>query len=286
MMESKPLQINSILAIIVLYNSTLEMSSTFKSLILALPKEKVSIKLMVYNNSPSYWSYDGKLYEGLELIYREDPTNSGVSRAYNQAYECAVEQQKSYLLLLDQDTNLPSNFFDALNDANKKYNEGDIGLFCPKVINEKSLLSPAKFFLFTSKLLPSIEEGPHLLKGLAIINSGLVISTRLFNATGGFNEKIKLDFSDFDFLKRALSYTKEIIVINALCRHSLSSEDEVPLKSALVRFGYYVRGAIHYKKSYLSAVGLTIWVIMRMAKLNLKYRTFRFTTVALNVFKF
>lgn len=276
------MQVEKIIAVLVLYKTTLNESASFKTLLNSIQNSGLSLKLVVYNNSPGYWKYGQEKFDGLEIIYIEDHLNSGVSRAYNVGLNYAVKYQKEYILLLDQDTHLHEAFFESFFEAEEKYLDSGAGLFCPMMMNVDELLSPAKFFLFTSRKLGSISPGLHDLEGLAIINSGLLISTQLFGTVGGYNENIELDFSDFDFLKRSLNFTNKIIILNIECQHTLSSEGEVSKQSALNRFGYYLKGARHYNKTYPDAVGLAIWVFLRAVKLNVKYKTTNFTTKIIN----
>ena len=145
------------------------------------------------------------------------------------------------------------------------------------MMNKNELLSPAKFFIYTSKKLPYITPGIQPLKGLSVINSGLIISTTLFDLVGGYNERIRLDFSDFDFLKRSLKFTKNIVVLNVKCQHDLSAENDVLINSALARFDNYLDGAMHFEKSFITSIGLNIWILLRSVKLDIKYKTINFT---------
>lgn len=274
------MNLEKIIAVLVLYNSTLEESKSFNTLLKAINSNREKLTLVVYNNSPLYWSYDNKSFLGLEIININDNSNSGVSKAYNTAYSHALKLEKEYILLLDQDTTLPVSFFESFLKSESIYRKKNLGIYSPLIMNDSELLSPANFFLFTSKKIKKISEGLHKLRGKAIINSGLIISTNLFQLVGGYNEKIKLDFSDFYFIKKVLKFEKNVVIFNSKCLHSLSSEEEVSCKSALNRFGYYLEGAKYYSKSFKLMYGLKLWVILRSLKLSLKYKTIEFTAKA------
>lgn len=273
--------LEKIIAVIVLYKSTLEESSTFQSLLRSVDVDSSDLTLVLYNNSPDYWTYDFSTYKGLNIINVNDNLNSGVSTAYNVGFKYAKLNHKEYILLLDQDTELPVFYFDSFLKMEQKYKGGNLGLFAPKIVNDNGLVSPAKFFLHTSKKIDKISEGENPLKGLAVINSGLIISTVLFELTGGYNDKIKLDFSDFYFMRKVLKFEKNIIIFNAECKHSLSSEENISLKSALTRFDYYLEGAKYFRNSFSDVKGLSIWILLRSLKLGLKYKTMKFTTKVL-----
>jgi len=274
------MNLHKILAVIVLYKSTLEESKSFKTLLASVESERSVLKVLIYNNSPEYWQYEGEKFAGLEMISINDHYNSGVSKAYNAAYSHAKDLGKEYILLLDQDTKISAIYLNTFCNAQERY---ESELYCPMIMNGSQLISPAKFYLYTTKKIEFIDAGIQPLKGLAIINSGLIISVKLFGLAGGYNECIKLDFSDFDFLKRSRKYTNHIVVLNAKCQHSLSSEVESSLVSALHRFTYYLQGAWHYNKSFFDAMGLMLWIFLRSFKLNLKYKSMAFT---LGIFQF
>ena len=50
---------------------------------------------------------DGAELDGFRIHYISDPTNPGVSKAYNVGFELARQLNKKWLLLLDQDTVFP-----------------------------------------------------------------------------------------------------------------------------------------------------------------------------------
>ncbi|MBD1392322.1 glycosyltransferase [Mucilaginibacter glaciei] len=276
------MDLKKIIAVIVLYKSSLEESVCFQSLLKSVDSFNSQLLLVVYNNSPDYWQYGNDSYKGVTITYLEDHKNSGVSKAYNTAFDYGIGQNKEYILLLDQDTQLEKLFFNVFFDYESKFNK-DAGLYCPMICNDFGLLSPAKFFLYSSQKLSSIEPGVHSLEPLAIINSGLIISTKLYQLNGGYNEKIKLDFSDFDFLRRVLTFTKLVVVLDVKCKHELSGESKMPLASALNRFDYYLEGALYYKKTLLDAIGLSMWIMLRSVKLGVKYKTAKFATKTFGV---
>ncbi|HEY6142134.1 MAG TPA: hypothetical protein VIV55_01720 [Flavobacterium sp.] len=274
------MNIEKIIAVIVLYKSNLEESLSFTSLLKTIREKDHKITLLVYNNSPDYWSYAGEVFDGISIINVNDSLNSGVSKAYNVAFTYAEKLDKSHVLLLDQDTKISDSFFLDFLSSYETSKNINLGFYCPMIMNKQGLISPANFFLFTTRKISDLNEGTYPLKGLAIINSGLIISTKLFQLVGGYNEKIKLDFSDFYFIKKVLQFEKNVVVFNSKCFHLLSSEEEVSFESALKRFDYYLEGAKYYNASFKGMYGLNLWIILRSLKISLKYKTTEFITKA------
>jgi rhamnosyltransferase len=277
------MNLEKIIAVIVLYKCSLQESVTFNTLLDAVALSDGKLTVLVYNNSPDYWQHDEKEYNQVEIIYVADSNNSGVSKAYNVAFSYALKFEKKFLLLLDQDTSIASNLFTSFFNSFKRYAPFDISIFCPQIENIDGLLSPARFFLYTSKKLKKVEPGLHTLKGLAIINSGLFIFVPFFKRVGGYNERIKLDFSDFDFLRRSLKFSQQIVVLDSKCKHSLSTDEKGSINSALSRFDYYLEGALHYEKTCIDAAGLYSWIFVRSLKLNLRYQTLKFSMKVLSL---
>ena len=272
--------IKTILGIIVLYKTKLEESETFKSLRNSLDScnYKNELTLLIFNNSPEYWEYKGENYKGIEIIYHHDSSNPGVSKAYNLGYKHAEKMNKDYVLTLDQDTVLNKSFFKNFFYAEKKYKDKNINIFCSRMKYGEKLVSPSIFsFFLKNRAMKGIEEGLHQLKGLAVINSGLFVSVKLVKKIGGYNEKIKLDFSDFDFLKRAEKYVNEIVVLDNNCGHMLSGEEKLPRDKVLTRFSFYIEGAKYYNKTFFQSIGVFIWVFLRSIKLGITHNTFDFT---------
>ena len=65
-----------------------------------------SLDLFLYDNSPEFNKNLIDLFNqyNYNIQYIPDYNNSGVSRAYNQAFKLGKEMKKKYILLLDQDT--------------------------------------------------------------------------------------------------------------------------------------------------------------------------------------
>src|SRR5215469_5493045 len=104
--------LDDVLCVIVLYKCDLKNSVSFNSILKAAKGSKGTLKLLLYNNSPEI-NIDTSAYEQekINVSLINDYTNSGVSTAYNFAHSMAKEEGKKWLLLLDQDTQLPPDFF-------------------------------------------------------------------------------------------------------------------------------------------------------------------------------
>lgn len=272
MIIEKP-YLNRILAVIVLYNESLESSITFQSLTESLKtntRDGSKFRLVIYDNSPNPLKAVFNQYPLFSITYKSDISNAGLSRAYNYASTIAEIEAFEYILLLDQDTFLPKNILSLYSDAIEKYQY--LNLFAPILkISNGIFLSPARFFLhrgFKTKIIP----GVYPLSKYAPINSGMLIKLSSFIEAGGYNDKVRLDFSDFQFIECFRKRNKEFYVIDAICIQQFSNvvNNFTQIKT---RFEFYCEGAKYaYKASLLDNFTYFMIVFMRCLALSIRTR--------------
>jgi rhamnosyltransferase len=266
-----------VLAVIVLYKIKLEESPTFNTLTESLIKNGVYLDLLVYDNSPvNGYNVNEIQYHNWNLIYYGDTENSGVSKAYNAAAKQALKTNKKWLLLLDQDTIFPiqtiSQYLLALsNYPNQK-------LFAPIMkVNDNNIISPCKFKYMRGFYIRNIKNGINSLRQYSIINSGLFISVDLFMANNGYNENIKLDFSDHDFMHRLKKNgVDDFVVIDLVVTHELSSAIKNSLLSDQKRFDYYLIGGSMMASGLREIFFLTLNSFLRASKLSVQHKNASF----------
>src|ERR1700722_11755188 len=99
-----------ILAIVVLYKQAPAEShalSSFFRILNERPQMAGHFSLVVYDNSP----HSHEVADTFPVDYVHDPSNGGLAAAYNYALGRAEGAGYEWLLLLDQDTTLTSEFF-------------------------------------------------------------------------------------------------------------------------------------------------------------------------------
>jgi len=262
----------SLLVIIVIYKSTLEDCESFQSL-LAMREEFRSLNLFIYDNSPI--SQELKNYEGLAITYFHDPENSGVSKAYNTGAEHAKKISKEWVLLLDQDTRFPNSILSEYRQAMNS--NSNINLFVPvlKLKNGK-IFSPSRYRFKRGFFLVTIKSGVHSLFNLAPVNSGMMVQVEAFFKVGGYNEKVKLDFADFQFVERFRKLYPNFFVLNVECEQDFS-DDNNSFESQYIRFKYYCDGAKNVEnKNFADWLQYNGVVIIRAIRLTLRFVDARF----------
>ena len=195
---------DSILFVLVLYNCDLNHSSSYQSILNVISDRN---KLFIYDNS-----IDAQMGIPSHIHYIHDVTNPGLGKAYNEAFKFAKKNQYNWIFILDQDTELPINFLEKYIESIKLYK--NIHLFAPKLMlkNTNKLYSPLKYVFKRGFQLNKISIGVNNFKNKSVVNSGVMITTKAFEKTGGYNEKITLDFSDLVFIEKYKKIFNEFVV--------------------------------------------------------------------------
>ena len=255
--------------IIVLYNKVIEDLAILKNYDTLKGQ---SIDIFIYDNSCESQELPG--IENINFFYKHDSMNSGVSRAYNTGIQKAKELNKKCVLLLDQDTTFTFQMVQKYLIAYELY--GDNYLYAPIICDKlyKKIYSPSFLNHFIGKVQKMDKFGyseVYDLENRSLINSGLMVPINIFDKIGNFNEKIKLDFSDYYFIEKYKLFNKKVILINEQILHGLSGDEGYDFFKEMNRYKYYCNGAKELGKSLKTS----IWIAAarRMLVLIMKYKT-------------
>lgn len=262
------------LVVVVVYNKTiLEVPFFNNSFDANIPQA-----VFVYDNSPRTQVVPE--IPGLEIKYMHDPGNSGVSAAYNSAYFYSGEIGESFLLILDQDSIFDIASMCSYEAAYMKF--GNAYIYAPVVtdFSKRKIYSPSRLRRFVGKI-QLIEEfryqEVYSLEGMSLINSGLGIPVNVFKKLGGYNDKIKLDFSDVYFIERYKEVNINVILLDVFFKHSISGDEGIDFNREINRFRYYCSAARELGRSLNKMV---FWSpFRRMLRLIYKYRDMSFFRV-------
>lgn len=258
---------SEVLIIVVIYNTNVEKIEYLSTL--------ENIDILIYDNSPE------KQVINSDYHYIHDSSNPGVSTAYNKGVELSVKLGKEYLLILDQDTEFSLDTFQKYMKAKEKY--GDKYLYASIVTGKGKIYSPCiekKNKNLCQDMNKFKYEEIYDLKGKSLINSGLMIPTSLAQKVGFYNEKIKLDFSDFYFIEKYKQLKGQVVLINTCLTHSISGDEGKNKSKELARFRYYCNGAREFKKSFKYYSRTNRLVIYRTLRLILKYKSLQPISIA------
>ncbi len=264
---------DSLLVVMVVYKMKLAESPTYQSLTRTLATSHKSLSLFVYDNSPHPQSMP--LVANWEITYHHNLTNPGVSKAYNEGFNVAKAQGKKWLLLADQDTAFPENIFDLYKRCVQEFG---VPIVVPLLTDHKGVVSPLKFYSGggqrQKKLLGSIRLS---LKEYLFHNSGLLVSTEVFEKANGYDEHLPLDFSDFSFVHRLRKENLFFALSKITCAHHLATTSSATLQERLARFESYLKAGSYFNKNYLSSrMILPVRLFLRAVKLTFQCRSFQF----------
>lgn len=239
--------------VIVLYKCALKNAASFNSLSISLKKyvdnKAIKCSLFVYDNSP-YLQEFSDVDDLWDVVYTKDPQNSGLSVAYNQAAQYAKKGNKRYLFLLDQDTTFPvhsiATYMQSINL------NPDINVFAPilRIANGK-IMSPCKYVNKWGKLIDNIEPGPSNLNHYVPVNSGLCVNLDNFFNAGGYNENVKIDGADFQFLERFKKKVSKVFYIINLELNQDFSLFETDVNNIMSRFITLLKDVKNFERADL-----------------------------------
>lgn len=239
--------VKNVFAVLVLYKTTIEASACVAAINDALTNEATELDILIYDNSPLQQPYAATFkYQHLNIWYQHDPLNGGLSKAYNTGAELVKDKiDKKWLLLFDQDTSFRPDFFNKTGVAVKSH--GDIKLFAPMLLEGDGLFSPGQYKRRRASRLDHIVPGVYDLRKIIPVNSGLLISKDAFFEAGKYNERVKLDFSDFQFIERFRKKHVSFCVSGAIGYQDFSDR-ETDVAKLNLRYSFFCQGAKNFEK--------------------------------------
>ena len=254
--------LEEILFVIVLYKTRLAESQAYGS-IQKVRNSSPGISLFIYDNSPQAASPSD------QVIYRHDALNSGVSKAYNEAFQIAERLNKKWMMLLDQDTEVSDSFIEKFFEA-VQTSAGSVA-FVPMLKDKKGIVSPFRWSLGKGDRITDPPEKLQL-KDYRFVNSGLLISCSAFSNVGGYEEKIPLDFSDIAFGEKLMRKTDHFVVVQTVFNHHFSGSVRLSKQEAADRFHFFCAGAFAMGRIFGRFPVYYLRVLLRALLLSIKFR--------------
>lgn len=227
-----------ILAVVVLYNQNLCDTNVYNTLL--RNQDHLKVVSVVFDNSPQ--KQTNEVPKNLIYIWNNGK-NLGLSECYNKAIDYAKRHECNWILLLDQDTTFPINAWDTYLQCIEKY--PNYFLFAPiHKTNKGRYLSPKNPILGVSSKSPTYGECSF--KQAYPINSGLLISLSFFIKVGGYNPKIRVDFSDIQFISKARQVINRFYILNIICTQDFSNEIS-DINKLYNRFKLFCEGGYYFQ---------------------------------------
>jgi len=259
--------------IIVIYNIKIEDSKTLNSLNdIALNFDFSKTKIIIYDNStlqqtlPSAFSF--------KINYYHNKNNGGLSEAYNYALKKCIEDNISWLLLLDQDTNLHVEYFSEIKKVLPRIEDNtNIVSVIPKIMHNKTLISPAilKKGGFIKKVDFSVSGVPDY--SISGINSGTLLNVSFIQSLGGFNPVFKIDMLDYWYFKMIYDKNKKVFIMNSILKHDLSVMNYKNVSTE--RYKNIVQSEITFFHDYSTKVDFFIFKLRLLLRLIKQFITLK-----------
>jgi rhamnosyltransferase len=142
--------------------------------------------LYVFDNSPGECRELVEAIRGMEKVrYLTAGTNSGIGTALNTAGRMAVQEGYEYLLTMDQDSVASDGMIRTM-------------LACPVDTGSVGILAPFHQYREADLVPPEPDVEPLA----AALTSGNLLRLAAFKETGGFMEKLFIDYVDVEYCMR------------------------------------------------------------------------------------
>ncbi|MFZ4799639.1 MAG: hypothetical protein ACOYMA_19255 [Bacteroidia bacterium] len=236
---------DSIQIVIVLYRCTLEESKSFLTLTKNLDQISIDYELIIYNNDADTIIPDVDNY----LIVNSTGNNMLVG-AYNYALYRAIEKNRKWLLLLDQDTNITIDYLNEIkyflenNSLNTKY------IAVVPVLKKNSLhLSPIVFSPTFGPYITykTVGENSDKKRCISAYNSATLLQVNNMKSIGGFSSKYPLDMQDHWYFYEFYKLNKPIYIMNCILEQDLSLLD-MENSMSLNRYKLYLQSQKRFAK--------------------------------------
>jgi rhamnosyltransferase len=263
------MQSASFLIVIVLYKVKLLESDSFRTLTDSLRSRHQKADLFIYDNSPASDVPSDSLYQEWTFHYYHNPSNPGVSTAYNEGAKLARQLSKDWIILVDQDTIFPENTFSRYQQA--LVDHPTIPLFAPILTSNQGMIySPCPYLFKRGFPAKELSTGIQNFRKKTVLNSGMLISLNAFESVGGYNTDLPLDFSDFNFIDKLREIYSHFVVIDLYCVHELSPNIG-DYSSSLSRFERYCNGIKFHVTQPYDRIILYLLTFLRAIKLSVKF---------------
>ncbi len=267
---------NSIEIVIVLYQCTLDESLTFLSLKEQLKKTAIQCELIFYNNDIN------QKIEHSEFVVVNAEENKKLEGAYNFALERAVKSEKNWILLLDQDTMIPPNYFKEIEKLFSGNYSPDLAAIVPKLVSNRKVISPVR----VSSLMRFEKElnvTGYTNERINALNSLSLFNVQFIQSIGGFSKEFPFDFHDHWCYNQVYKHGKSVYVLDVTTEHE-SSFVAFEQNVSYDRYRLFLNTESRFIKNELGWLVFVFYkmkLILRSLKQLIQYRNKKFAAITL-----
>lgn len=271
--------------VVVIFNIEMKNSPTLLSLVKQNAYGYSPAELIIYDNSfVSVHDYKviNELKEGFVVSYKHTPENLTLREIYN--LEIKKIRENDYVLFLDDDTNLPTNYLMASYSYIKSHPE--VNLFSPLIYVHDKLYSPHRSYSYVNMPLTNVVVGVVSTKNRSVINSGMIVAGRFF-IESGFIYPDFVDFYGTDkvFFDYYASLNKSYCIMDVHVNHDVSNH---PQNSSVEDYSRVLNRVNAFWIKYLSHQNKSVFLyklfmLIYALKVSLKRRNVIFLKSAITL---
>lgn len=214
---------NRILAVLVVYERALETTGAWTELLASLnfdTERDFSLEhILLYDNSKEPTREPPA---SAQITYSHNPSNGGTAAAYEEATGLALSLGIDWVLLLDQDSILPANFFSQAHKALTTAGSVEISALLPHVRHGRQLISPARITTLGSIVPLRLDENVRSRSCITAIASGAFIESKTLERILPFPNELWLDYVDHWIFLQIMKRNGNIAIFDATINHDLS----------------------------------------------------------------
>lgn len=204
---------------IVTYNP--EMERLMENIYAILPQVK---KLIIVDNaSRNVDELKAKFRDDNRIILIENKENKGIATALNQIMETSIQQGFQWTLTLDDDSVVPS---DMIEQYQKYISKEQVAMIVP-VIQDRTMEG-----FYENRIK---EEEYEYIE--TAITSGTLMNNAVWREVNGFEDKLFIDYVDFDYCMRVKIAGYRVLRVNGVkLLHEIGNATEIKLFTILGNF--------------------------------------------------
>jgi rhamnosyltransferase len=216
-------------AIIVLYNPNIEI------VLENLKRLRVqNCRTYLIDNSDRNSSNNINDYLSADEIYYSFGENKGIAEALNVGCNLAYKDGYSWVLTMDQDSEIPLNIFYEYFNYINTYHKSDIGILTPLI----------NFYAGDNK-----SGNKSVDQIYQCYTSGGLTNLNVFKAVGGFRTDFFIDCVDFEYCFKLRAYGYKIFRVNTVVmNHQLGACREIKIYGKHL---FYVTNHNYVRKYYM-----------------------------------
>ena len=264
---------------IVLYRLGIDESPTLRSLRLA-SDVLTNSTVLVWDNGPEPQDVSAFVdASALALRYVHAPHNAGLPEVYGAAIERSAGHD--VLVWLDQDSEVPVSYFDAVRHAVAEH--PDCAVFLPIVESQGRIVSPGDYRWVKGRHWRSPRTGRMPSRGLTAVNSGMAVRrSYLTDEFEGYDPRLRFYGVDTAFMLEHARRRPTLVVLDCRLGHASALLDRAaPTADRLRRHGALFEAWVTlHRSSPLRRAAVSAYVLYVGLRESLRSRDLRFAAVA------